>query len=718
MSVFFNPPETYTRDYNILKDATEQLALHLSISEGISYADAYDYVREITAKDGEFQLQNPVVTYLEREENGDRVEKQQGLLEHIYGGCREEYVITPNFTMYLPPKVLESKPAKYIIGNMKKRGIDKKKMFEYDMAGEVAKYLEYKSKQEFQKVKNNSVSGMHASPSTPWYCKTIHSSLTSMCRCATSYANANNEKFLAGLRHYFNPLVTYSHILVSIRYGEHDLVKEAVETFNLVLPDVDQCMTVLLRSSRQYWHSDYHENSIRKLFEGMTPVQRAAWVYGGDLFHMDMFNTGFVGTMLNEFTTMVEGEHEDAGKCIKGLDDNFTAISSLLCSPLIQGMSLKDASTKNLPAYNAIALTADKMADTCEKYRSVIYGLLRENYLPVSIYDFPESIRGAIPTSDTDSTIFTTQHFVDLHGGDVPFSHRANSIQYVVTFMIAGLTSNVLMNYSSNLGMAKEHIQQTKMKNEYIFPVYALTPLVKHYFTLITAGEGNVYAESERKLVAKGVNLRSSNAPEYINEEAQKYMRFIIDSVMENKQLTMRDIIEPVLTIENSIISDIKKGGFEFLTRTNVKEPGAYSQGVDAPPYKSYLLWEKVFADKYGAAPNPPYRGVKVKLDLPNPMAINKWLATIEDAKIRDAIHSHVKDNELRELTSFRFPLINLGATGMPKEVIDAINYRAIVYEVMSPFYIILESLGIFLVNKKMTRLLSDEYSLEGETIQ
>lgn len=712
MGVFTNPPETYTRDYNILKDATEQLALHLSASENIPYADAYDYVREITAKGGEFELKNPTVNYLERQENGDRELKQRGLIEHIYHSIDDRLIIAPNFTMYVPPDVLRSKTAQYIVGNMKARAVDKKLMFTYRQRNEKVKMLEHKSRQEFQKVKNNSKSGMLSSPSSPWFVKSGHSTLTSMCRCATSYANASNEKFLGGLRHYFNPLVTYSSILVAARYVNLETMQQAITEFNLVVPTADQCMEVVLKSSRLYWQNTYHEEQIRDLLKGLSGVQRASFAYGGDLYTLDKFNTEMVGRLFNDLREMKTGVHPDPKKQISGLDDNFKAISSLICGPLIAGLDLNDAETKKPEAYHAVALTSQHMQEMCEKYHSLIYGVLRTDYLPVSIYEFPDSIRMSIPTSDTDSTIFTTQHFVDIHGGTVPFSEQANSIQYITTFLIAGLTANTLMNYTSNLGVAKEHITQIRMKNEYIFPVYVLTPLVKHYFTLITAGEGNVYAKENQELQIKGVQLRSSNAPEYVNDAAIDYMRFIIESVMGDKKLYLRDIIEPVLRIEESILNDLRTGGSEFLTRCNVKDPDSYSKGSEAAPYKSYLLWESVFANKYGSAPTPPYRAAKVKVNLSSPAEINRFLMSIDDQHIRDNFRAYVQREEKTQINNLTFPLQNLAATGMPTEVIKHINARAIVYEVMSPFYIVLEALGIFIVNKRMSRLLSDEYSL------
>lgn len=58
------------------------------------------------------------------------------------------------------------------------------------------------AEQNAKKIAINSLSGMHGFTGNILYVKSGHSSLTSMCRSATGYGNANNEKLLAGSRHY------------------------------------------------------------------------------------------------------------------------------------------------------------------------------------------------------------------------------------------------------------------------------------------------------------------------------------------------------------------------------------------------------------------------------------------------------------------------------------------------------------------------------------
>lgn len=717
MSFFTRPLDTYVREYDIIDTAKADLAFLLMKRRGVTFEYALDYVNKTVSVGGAFAMNDPKVMFLRRKENGDREICERGLFEYLEHLVEGGYIIAPSLTCYIPPRIKKSILAEYIQINMKLRKGDKHQMFVTRMRGEMEAAAYFKTLQESRKVKNNSVSGMHASSSTPGYNKSSHSSLTSGCRCATSYANSNNEKFIGGLRHYANSFLVTAHILTACQYSDVAMIEECFETMGIYRPTADDCMEAVRHSTQYYWTDPVAEREIYETLKSLTDAERAAWLYTGDLYHIDKYNTEFVGAFLRGLATMKSGMHADPEKLINGLDDNFTAIASLLCSPIISGILLDDALEKKPEAYHAVALTAENMLNECEKYRKFIYAFLKADYLPHSIAQFPNSRRMSVPTSDTDSTIFTTQYWCDKFGGDVPFSHEAMSIEYVITFLIAGLTQHTLMMYSANLGVDPAQIQQLEMKNEYIFPVYVLTSLAKHYFTLITAGEGNVYAVNKRILEVKGVNLRSSNVPPFVNEKAQDFMRWIIDSIMNNRSVTVEEVLRPVLELEKRIIDDIKSGGFEFMNGVSIKGSESYSQGDDSVAFQSYTFWNEYFGHKYGLAPEPPYRAIKISVSLPNKTAIKTWLAGIDDITMRRGLERWVEENSKSNVKLFRLPREVLASKGIPKEILPIVDIRGIVSEVMKTFYILLESLGFYMKNSNKTRILSDEYQLPEDAV-
>lgn len=59
-------------------------------------------------------------------------------------------------------------------------------------------------------------------------------------------------------------------------------------------------------------------------------------------------------------------------------------------------------------------------------------------------------------------------------------------------------------------------------------------------------------------------------------------------------------------------------------------------------------------------------------------------------------------------MKTFLIPDSLVRTNGIPEELLDIINARAMVVDAMKVFYIMLEPLGVFMVNDKMTRLVSD----------
>lgn len=709
MNAFVHPNEHYTRDYDIRGMARHDLAFYLARTENINVDEAYEFFDYSIKKSSNiFELKDPKILILQRLQTGDRELVQSTLNEFLANISAEDLIVAPNMTCYIPPSVKVSVLAEYIIENMNLRKKDKGQMFLCEMRQEMLAYAYFKTLQESRKIKNNSVSGMHASPSTPGYNKSSHSSLTSGCRCATSYSNSSNEKFLGGLRHYYVPNIVFYHIIAAARHSNIAAIKRAVDKFNLHLPTADDCMEVVRHSTRYYWNNSYWENQIYDFLKGLSPFERAAFAYTGDLYHIEKFNHEFIVDLFNDFTEMKTGNCPDAEDTIKSLDDNFTAISSLLCAPLIAGTSLKDAAKDKPEAFNAVALTSKNLKQCLEKYVDFVHGFLRQDYLPNSIAAFRSSYRKSVPTSDTDSTISSAQYWARKFGGEKRFSHKANSVQYIITFFVAGMTENVLKNYSGNLGIKGKDVGRISMKNEYIFPTYCLTSLAKHYFAYITAGEGNVY--EKKKTEVKGVNLRSSNAPPEMNEAAHALMRKIMDMRLEGKDIYLKDVLDPIVEQENKVVKDILNGQANFMNSMQIKPVESYTQGNDAPAVKAHKFWNEIFADKYGPAPTPPYRSYSVNVTLNNKSEIVKWLAGIKDETIRRRLENWVNENGWKKTSIFRLPKPIIQEKGIPEEFFPIVDLRNTVIKTMKPFYYVLEACGLFMMNKYNSRLLTDEY--------
>lgn len=740
MNAFVRPLEEYKREYDIENQAQRDLAFYLSKMETIPYLEALEYTQK--AFQGEaplYKKKSPEVMFLERINYGDREIRTMALDKYLESLVARELIFSPNGVAYIPPRYVKSILAQYIQVNMDLRKVDKNKMFMHqtradgynsridsaeDLKARIAlmdmQKVEaesrsyYSTLQESRKIKNNSLSGMHASPSTPMYNRSSHSSLTSTCRCATSYANSGNEKFLGGLRHYYVPNMVIFHITVAARHSNLELIAKAIDKFGLVVPDADQCMEIVRYSTRYYWVNDIYEKQIYDYLLKLNREERAAFAFTGDFYHLDKYNSDFVRDFLVKSSKMIEGTHPDPDTVIKNLDDNNKAIATFLSAPVIKGISLSDAKKDKPSAYHTVALTAEHLMGCMEEYKEIVEAFIRQEYLPQSISEFPTSRRHSVPTSDTDSTIFTTQHWVHKYGGE-PFKQQAMGIQYIMTYFIAGMTEHTLKMYNANLGVEQHLIPKLSMKNEYIFPTYSLTSLAKHYFAYQAGQEGNVFQKFKTEI--KGVNLRSSNAPPFVNEAASNLMKLIMDKQIRNEDIYLEDVIRPVIETERKIVNDIVSGKGSYLLSTRINHHESYSAGTGAPAWKAHEFWNTYFSHKYGEAPEPPYIGTKINMDLKNKTAINAWLNGIEDPIIKKGLTEWVTTEGKNNVKLFRIPKNIIIDKGIPEEFIPAMDIRGIVLGVMKPFYYVLESCGLFTLNKNNTRVISDEYIIDDQNI-
>lgn len=718
-SIFTHLPSEYKRNLNIVEAYISQIGYFLHRNTGKEYDYCRSYVKKNMESTGQFPLKNPRVLMLQRAKNGDRNQREDTFLGYIDFIIKKELIVVPTFTVYLNPNQRKSLLAEYITNNLKLRKTHKKLMFNALMLGDEATEVLHDNIQNSLKIKNNSLSGAHSSPSTPLYNKSSHSTLTSTCRISTSYANANNEMFLAGNRHYWSFHTVINHLIVTGLYTNYVTLKKAIDSFNLYIPTVDDVMDCITYSSKLYWDSFYLLEQIKSFVTTMTDLERAAFVYIGDLYHLGKHNPDVVKRFLGELPKMANYSLpiEEAKKVIRNAIGDVVTTATLVCSKITNGRILmgdKDSMEALDPVgFGTVAATIFEMDKVILEHQDLIIGLWRPETLTQSIAVIPNIVRRAVVTSDTDSTIFTNQYWTNWMSPDNKFSEVAFNTGYATTFLVSQTVRHKLAMMSANLGFIEEHIHQISMKNEYYFPVFSLTSQAKHYFANRSAKEGNVLPTLETEI--KGVNLRDSNAPPHVTKKLKAYMVMVMDAVMCKGEMTIEDILMPVAELEHDIINDIKTGGFKYMKGMQIKDINSYIQKEAAANFQHYLMWNSVFAPKYGAAPEPPYQAIKVSVDLENKTKINSWLQNIEDAELRMRLQHWIRTNAKTNISTFVLPLTNLQATGVPQEIRDAVNLRKLVRNIVSPFYLVLESLGLFILNDNTTRLVSDTFNIEKQ---
>ncbi len=698
---------------DIMQGFREQNALYISRMRNIPYDTALDFIDDNLGEGKRFNIDSPKILFAHSPTRGNKELAETTLWEYAKDVLDKDFILTPSLTSYVPPEILESPITPFLIEQRANRDVLKEKERDAEQDGDIFGMLNYNSQQNTAKRFQNSVSGANLVASTTLYNATGHSSLTSGCFGAVSYTNANNERFIGGIRHYHTPDVTIAALLTSMLYDPLDKVKAVVEKYKLAYPTKKDVMQVIWRSTRYNWRSSSAMVEIEKLVLTMTEVERASFVYGSDLHHLEQLNPEFVKWIIFEpFRDLGEVKltQQEASDAIKNADEDMVILARYICSDEMAGKKWKDVKSKFPELYRKVGQITKHIHDMMLGLKDVIEAFWQPAQLHLSIARFPSMLRTSVALSDTDSSVAVAQAWILKYCPNDWFSKTAYNIGYVISYLFTQKLVHLLAMYTSNLGISEKYIFRIKMKNEFYFPLTAITQLAKHYYGLASAQEGSVKANMD--FILKGVNLRGSTSSRLSAQALESYVRFIMDKIMYHGGLTLEEALTPVLDFYNNIIADITGGGYKFLRSLEVKEAENYTKGENDVNVKNRYLWEKVFAPAYGPAPDPPYGSVSMSVTVKNKSHLAAWIESMADKDLGERMHEFVTKNMGGKLTTLRLPEQSIRLKGIPKEVLSILDVRKITTTIMLPFYLVLETLGIYFKNDKLTRIIADEWRI------
>lgn len=707
---FMLPVDDYKRNLEIVDPAKHDSAMYLHAMTGDSYEECLAYVDKEFSEGGEFALDDPKTLILNKNMEGDRSKKVVTFNRFLERVKSQELLISPSMTVYMPETVRQSTHALYIEEGVRNRKATKSEQMRLE--GEATpeafeKAAVKKGEQENYKGNNNSYSGATVSAATILFCKSTHSSLTSTCRTATTYANANNEKFIMGNRHYYTPEITKSNML-SIA-GATDLVvlEKCMQQFNMYYPSADDIIDMMLYSTKHYWQNSTYTEQIRRMVNGLSPIQRAAIMYVGDLYHIYQYNKELVRGFLDELSQVGRPDQVITKEEYKKYDGDMALLSKFICYDLVKGRNDEKLAEQNPEVFDVIYATGYNIATTLNKYKLLIEALFLTVNVPSSIHAFPSAYRRAAVISDTDSTMFTMQYWVEEFFGKVTFTPEAKRLVFSLVFLVSEVVMHILALQSANMGVSKKKLRVLAMKNEYYFAVLSLTTRSKHYYASQDAVEGVMF--NEPRMEVKGVGLRDSKVPPRINRAAKRLMSEIITSVKEETPLVMKSILTRIANLERDIYKSIYAGKAEFLTTGKCKRIDAY-KSEDNATFAKHLFWKEVMAPSFGQIEEPPYSFVKISVTVDNRTRFNEWVDGIEDKGLAMRLKEWALKNGKTGITNFHVPMTVVENMGIPEVITRVADVRAVISNTMGAFYLMLESLNVFLSDKDNTRLISDFY--------
>ncbi len=687
-TLFLQPDDYYRRDLNPIRHYVDMNAHYLTRMCGISFEEAKAWVeREVRGS-----VVDPTVRFYERPDGADRSVNTMPLSEYIRSITKERLVCAPTFTCYANPYERPSKLAGYVDGNVKRRSISKKEAFRAKAQGDTLRYIMKDNEQNNYKTYNNSLSGTFNTPGSVLCNPTGHNSLTSTIRSVSSLGNASNERIVMGNRHYYSPEIVQYNLLSTLALIDRSKVEEALSRYSLHLPSVDEVMQVIEHSTRYYWSDPKAWIRLQALVQRMDDVERAAFVYTGDLYHIRLFNEGFTRSLIDALSAKVSASVDNALEVVKTLDEQTLNYAHQICFTEVKGLGKDYERMHALGVLDTLVATALHVEEVLQEYKPFIDAFFLTRLLPASHAYISTMIRRAVVVSDTDSTCFSVDDWMLWYFGNVTFDAKAFAVCGAIAFIANQCIAHTLSILSSNLGVRQEDLHALAMKNEYLWPVHLPMYISKHYAALTVMREGNVYSELELEM--KGVHLKNSAAPEAVVSNAQKTIEDTLYEVYEKGEVDLTRVFRAMKDTEEAIRHSILKGETTYLKRSAIKEASSYKKGEDENLYQHYVLWCEVFSRRYGVIDPPPYSVVKIPTTLANKTALNAWIETI-GGEMGEALRAWCVRYNKSALNTLYLPLDYVSSYGIPKEITPIIDINSIVEDLTITYRILLEALGV-----------------------
>lgn len=694
----------YTRDVDIADAYRNQQAIILSKSLELEYEYCREWVDAEIAEHEIIQPQ-PLVCVLERDENGDRHKAAYPFLQYIDMAVREGNYLMGTFSQVVSKERNYGELPQYLIGNLDDRSREKGLQQDAQRRNDDFAAGMHNNNQNNAKRLNNSVSGNTRSAFSNNHDRSAHPILTSSCRIANGSANSANDRLLSGNRHYFTADIALANMASIIELSDWAIIDKAVRDHGLHIPTAEETLECVLASLTIYEKSRNAAANIWRFIRNLSDIERVAIVYTGDLYHIIKHNDDYAREFMTGLMRRPTTPIEDHVAWQKRVDGDTMAQIMVVLGDIFKNRKLSDKTLHEDPNYWMIGTLAHDIYQHLTYHHAMIEAFMVSRNIPFSTSYFPEAKRKAGVASDTDSALFTVQRGVEWMTGNLDITMENMIVAETFGYIVSEITTHNLTSLVANIGVVdKVERRRLSMKNEWLYPVFNLTPRAKHYYGNAAIQEGVIFKHFERE--RKGVELIGSNLPPHLRAALVKLMEDIVDCVTRGDKIDLDEILYNVAQWEHRIIRSVTAGETTYLRAAKINEEEAYSN--EKSRYLNYKMWCEVFAPKYGEVEPPPYSALSFSIDPDSKAKTKKWLETWTDREMADRMTKYLADNDKNYVGELLLPEFVVLAVGIPEEILPVLTIRKLIGRAMSSFYLVLQSLGFHMFDDKQSRLMSD----------
>lgn len=680
----------YKLNLNPIASYIKQASKFIEKMEGIPYNQAIGIVKSRLKGSG---IKDPIVKFRSQMDSGDREIVTDTLSNYLKTTLEKNEIMAPSFTTYTHPTNKKSLHSEFLNINLAKRKADKKNAFRAKQAGDIFKFNYFNTMQKTRKVANNSLSGAYASKSTILFNPSAHYTLTSITRSVASIGNAITESLVAGNKIFKTPENVINYITAIIAEVDMERVKYCITKYNLYAPTPDDVMVMIDHGSHWYWKDEEYREYIKLYLSKLEPYERAAVLYVNDMYHLRMYNDAVVREMFTKLSKRVETGSEDNLKDLNSAPEGLAILAHFIWAEDLRGMEVNYENMVGSEMLMKLASTTRNITEVFMYYRFLIRTFLTTDILPIDIANIKDTLRDVIVLSDTDSTCGSYEDWVRWYfNGPVVINSESIAIAAVIMTINTQVMDHNIKVFARNMNIDDSKMNTLAMKNEFFWPVFVPTNVSKHYYADVMIQEGNVFRENDTEI--KGVHLIASNIDQELTKQAKEMMLDVFDKVKKGEKISLFDSITKVANIERSIINKLKAGDLSIYKQDKIKSAESYKQSAAESPYIHHLLWEQVFADKYGHAEQPTYAVIKVPTTLSSKKDTQEFLNNMENEDIKIKLQEFMTRYGKDVLGTFRLPVTIVSTHGVPEELHSIIDIERVIKDNCNVFYMILETLG------------------------
>ena len=591
----------------------------------------------------------------------------------------------------------------------------KKAMFKYIEQNKPLEASIKEAEQALNKIAANSVSGGHGTPVNALYDLETYSSITSLCRHGTMIAYTFAERFLAANFYFPEFEDALNYIFTTAETCPKDnIIRNILEEYELSPVYGEDLYELMLSGMDKYITiTETQKRLLYQTCEKLSAGKRAYVYYQRNLYNLFKLNSDILRKLFIKLFTLDKNPEcynrtDVTLDYIKQVDGDLEQAAQTIYGDLLGKYIIKDLPKENPELGLLVAKILKTFQDILDYWSPVFDTFFHAQTMVSKAHINKNMLRKVIIVSDTDSIIYTSKDMVTLFLGGT-FSFDKNYVyaaHALCTYFLCKSVASLLRMIAVQRGAIGEtNIKMLKMKNEFFYPVFLRTNASKHYIGQLTVREGVILPKP--KLDIKGVAFRTSNVPKITHEFTEKLIKMLISDITKYTNIYGGDYISEVLRYEKFIYNSIQNGEFTYFTNISIKKKEEY-KNADISIYANYLIWQEVFAEKYGDIFIPtkcvliPF--IKGKYKDPNYL---QWLQ-MKSPTIYSKFTKIIERYGKKPITRLPIPI---GCPSIPEEIIPLIDIRSIIFKNMGPAQMVLKSLGVDLGSTKRQPLFSDYYT-------